>query len=222
MPAAVKPPQVEALKRIALKGALQDWTPLSSGELGRLLGVTQQSAARRILELLKGGYLARDLGGRQPRVKVTAKGVEALRREFAEYQRMFDWKGPLTIRGEVTAGLGEGAFYMRQEGYKDQFRRKLLFEPYEGTLNLRVEGRELSKLELLRGSEGLPIDEFKAGGRTYGAAKCYPATLRDVPCAVILPLRTHHTEILEVIAAVNLRQRLGLQDGERVEMQVRT
>jgi len=214
----VKPPQLEALKRIALEGGSPGPVALTSKELGTLLGVSQQAASQRLLELLEQGLIARDPGGRQGRVRITAKGMEALRREFADYQRIFVDAGTVVMHGTVTAGLGEGAFYMQQEGYREQFRGKLGFDPFAGTLNLRIEGAELTRLELLRASEGIAIREFKAGGRTFGGAKCFPATLQKVACAVIVPLRTHHTDILEVIAPVVRRDRLGLKDGNTVEL----
>jgi len=216
----VKAPSLEALKQIALHGGLGSAAVLSSRDLGKLLGVSQQAASLRILELLEAGLITRDVGGRQQRLQVTAKGGEALRREYAEYRRLFEVAEPLTVEGTVTTGLGEGAFYMRQEGYRSQFRQKLGFEPFSGTLNLRVEGRDRTTLELLRSLEGVPIEEFKSGGRTYGGAKCFPATLRGTSCAVILPLRTHHEDILEVISATNLREALGLKDGNVVELHI--
>ena len=125
------------------------------------------------------------------------------------------------VRGSVTSGLGEGAFYMKQRGYKEQFRRKLGFEPFEGTLNVRVEGGELAKLQILWEEPGIPIEGFTDGGRTFGGAKVFPATVASVECAVILPLRTHHTDNVEIISRAHLRSKLGLRDGDAVEANVR-
>ncbi|MEM1537956.1 MAG: DUF120 domain-containing protein [Candidatus Nezhaarchaeales archaeon] len=44
----------------------------------------------------------------------------------------------LTLEGEVFTGLGEGAFYVTREGYRSQFIEKLDFDPFPGTLNLRI------------------------------------------------------------------------------------
>ena len=109
---------------------------------------------------------------------------------------------------------------MRQKGYKEQFRKKLGFEPYEGTLNLKVSGADLSKLMLLVGEKGIPIDGFEAAGRTFGGAKVFRAKAKGVECAVILPIRTHHTDILEVISKELLRTRLGIADGDTVALDV--
>jgi riboflavin kinase len=219
--AATKPHHVDTLKHIALLGGVQEYVALSSKDLGRALGVSQQSASQRILELLEAGLLQRDLAVRRQRVRVSPKGLEVLRKEYADYHRIFDVRGGLTVRGSVTSGLGEGAFYMKQRGYKEQFKRTLGWEPYEGTLNLRVEGGDLAKLQILWDEPGTTIEGFQDGGRTFGGAKVFPAKVQAVECAVIVPIRTHHTDTVEVISRVYLRSKLGLKDGDVVAVDVR-
>ncbi len=217
---AVKPYHVETLKAIALLGGMKEYVNLSSGELGKLIGVSQQSASQRILELIRDGLVARDLATRRQRIRLTPRGGEVLRKEYADYQRVFELKETLTISGTLASGLGEGAFYMRQKGYRDQFRKKLWFEPYEGTLNLKMAGSDLAKMQILQDSPGIEIAGFEAGGRTFGGAKCFLATAGHVDCAVIMPIRTHHTDVLEVISKHYLRNALGIKDGDVVELAV--
>lgn len=212
---------MDTLKHIALLGGVKEHVALSSTQLGRALGVSQQSASQRILELLDAGLLQRDMGARKQRVRLSAKGLDVLRKEYADYHRIFEVRGLLTIRGSVTSGLGEGAFYMKQRGYKEQFRKTLGYEPFEGTLNLRVEGGDLAKLQILWEEPGIPIAGFTDGGRTFGGAKVFPAAVAGVESAVILPIRTHHTDNVELISRVHLRSKLGLRDGDAVEANVR-
>lgn len=216
----MKPYHVDTLKAIALLGGIKAYVDLSSGELGKLLGVSQQSASQRILELIRDGLVARDLATRRQRIRLTPRGADILRKEYADYQRIFEVKETLTVAGTVASGLGEGAFYMRQKGYKDQFRKKLWFEPYEGTLNLKISGPDLAKLRILQETPGIEISGFEAAGRTFGGAKCFLATAGRVDCAVIMPIRTHHTDVLEVISKHYLRNALGLKDGDIVELVV--
>lgn len=216
----LKPYHVETLKAIALLGGSKGYVNLSSGELGKMIGVSQQSASQRILELVQDGLVAREQATRRPRIRLTPRGAEVLRKEYADYQRIFEVKETLTIAGAVASGLGEGAFYMRQRGYKDQFRKKLWFEPYEGTLNLKLTGPDLAKLQILQESPGVEISGFEATGRTFGGAKCFLATAGRVDCAVIMPIRTHHTDVLEVISKHYLRNALGLKDGDILELVV--
>lgn len=217
---SVKAHHVETLKAIALLGGTTGFVNLSSRELGSAVGASQQSASQRILELVEEGLVARDLAARRPRIRVTPKGLDLLRKEYADYQRIFEVKETLTISGAVASGLGEGAFYMRQRGYKDQFRKKLWFEPYEGTLNLKIRGPDLSKLKILQDTAGIEIAGFEAAGRTFGGAKCFHAKVGHVDGAVIMPIRTHHTDVLEVISKHYLRDALGLKDGDLVELAV--
>lgn len=217
----MKPYHVETLKAIALLGGTKDFVNLSSRELGKLIGVSQQSASQRILELIREGLVARDLGTRRQRIKTTGKGMDTLRKEYADYQRIFEIKETLTVGGTVSSGLGEGAFYMRQKGYREQFRKKLWFDPYEGTLNLKIAPADLSKLDVLRETPGIEISGFEAGGRTFGGATCFLATVGRLDCAIIMPHRSHHSDVLEVISKHYLRGSLGLKDGDPVELIVR-
>ena len=106
----MKPYHVETLKGIALLGGTKEYVNLSSRELGKLIGVSQQSASQRILELIREGLVARDLATRRQRIKLTGKGMDVLRKEYADYQRIFEIKETVTISGVVSSGLGEGAF----------------------------------------------------------------------------------------------------------------
>jgi len=217
----VKPHHVETLKAIALLGGMKESISLSSRELGKVIGVSQQSASQRILELIQSGLVSRDLATRRQRIRVTPKGLDLLRKEYADYQRIFEVRETLTISGVVSSGLGEGAFYMRQKGYREQFRKKLWFEPYEGTMNLKIQRADLAKLEVLRQQPGIEIGGFEAAGRTFGGAKCFLATMGHLDGAVIIPIRTHHTDVLEFISKHAVRAALDLKDGDSVELVVK-
>jgi riboflavin kinase, archaea type len=209
-----------ALKQIALLGGINDYIAISSRELGEKLNISQQSASKRILELLEEGLIQRDLGARKQRIKITKKGLDALRQEYSEYQKIFEMRDHLLIRGTVTTGMGEGQYYVNQPGYQDQFKEKLKFVPFEGTLNLRVQPSDLSKMDILRKSEGIIIHGFQMNGRTFGDVRCYPATIQNLDCAVILPSRSHYSDIMEVLCKYNLRRTLSLNDGDVVEIRV--
>ena len=63
-----------ALRKIALLGAIDDYVTISSRELGDILDMSQQSASKRILDLMDGEFITRDLGTRSQRIKLTEKG----------------------------------------------------------------------------------------------------------------------------------------------------
>jgi len=209
---------IAALRAIALMGGMHDYIAISSRELGEKLGMSQQSASKRILELLEAGLIQRDLGARRQRIKLTDKGIQTLREEYLEYQKIFELRGNIVIRGTVTTGMGEGHYYVNQPFYKEQFEEHLDFKPYEGTLNVRVDPSDLSKLDLLRRSEGIIIEGFEKNGRTFGDVKAFPAKIHNINCAVILPQRSHYSDVIEILCQYHLRRTLGIRDGERVEV----
>jgi riboflavin kinase len=160
------------------------------------------------------------MGARKQLVKITSKGLEILRKEYSQYQKIFDSLEHLTLRGTLVSGLGEGQYYISQDYYMEQFQKKLWFKPYPGTLNLKIEGNELSKLQILKDSEGIMVEGFESEGRTFGLVKCFLTDIQNVECAVILPLRTHYSDVLEIISRHYLRDVLKLNDGDIVEIVV--
>jgi riboflavin kinase len=211
---------VLALRKIALLGGMHDYVSLSSRELGDMLTMSQQSASKRILELLNHGWIVRDLGARRQRIKLTEKGVEALRQEYSEYQKIFETRDNIVIRGTVVTGMGEGQYYVTQDSYQEQFLSKLGFRPYEGTLNLRVMPADLYKLDILRRSPGIKIKGFERSGRTFGDVICHLATLQNIECAVVVPSRSHYEDVMEVLCKYHLRRTLGLKDGDQVDIRI--
>ncbi|MCJ2520328.1 MAG: DUF120 domain-containing protein [Candidatus Thermoplasmatota archaeon] len=216
----MKPNLVETMKELALLGAIHEHIPVSTSKLGRLMGVSQQSASVRILQLLEAGLITRNLAARRQQLRLTEKAMEILHSMYASYQKIFEMEATLTVKGVVDHGLGEGFYYMSQEDYRKQFRSKLGFDPYPGTLNLKIKGREMGKLEVLRTADGVQIEGFINGNRTFGGAHCFLASLSDVDCAVIIPVRSHYSDVLEVISRHHLRRKLGLKDGELVEVDI--
>jgi len=109
---------------------------------------------------------------------------------------------------------------MGQEAYQRQFKRELGFVPYRGTLDVKLDGESLEWEEVLENLPGKKIEGFKTRERTFGPVKCFEAKLRGTRVAVIIPARTHHTEIIELVAPVNLRKKLKLSDGDVVNIKV--
>lgn len=216
----MKPREIDTLKRLALLGGTHKPVVLSSKELSGHLGISQQAASKHILNLLEEGMITRTLGARKQRIELTDKGFELLRNEYADYKRIFEMKNTLVIQGEVTTGLGEGQYYINQREYGDQFLKKLWFKPYRGTLNIGISGSELNHLDVLKRSGGILIKGFERGGRTFGDVRAFLCSIKNVECAVVIPDRSHHTGILEVISKYHLRRTLGLRDGDIVELVV--
>ncbi len=212
---------IYALRKIALLGGLQDYIAISSRELGDKLKMSQQSASKRILELLDAGLIQRDLGARRQRIRLTDKGVDMLRREYLEYQKIFEMRDHVTLKGIIATGMGEGKYYMNQECYADQIKDNFDFRPYEGTLNIMINQIDMSKLEVIRAGEGARlIKGFTQDGRTFGDVSAYKAKIQNINCAVVVPERSHYENIIEIVCQYHLRRTLGLRDGDPVTVQV--
>jgi riboflavin kinase len=207
-----------ALRKIALLGGIYDYVAVSSRELGEALGMSQQSASKRILELLDEKFLVRDLGARRQRIKITEAGIEEMRKEYNEYRRIFELTDHVTLRGKVVTGMGEGGYYVTQKPYMDQFQVKLNFRPYEGTLNVRVIKEDLGKLEIIRNMPGHLMDGFEKDGRTFGKVIAYKAKLRNIDCAIVVPERSHYEDMLELVCQFHLRRTLSITDGDDVDV----
>ena len=215
-----KPDQVRILKELALLGGIGGVVKLSSGDLARRLGISQQSAAGKILDLVRDEMLVRRMGARKQALQLTVKAISLLRREHSDYMKVFESSGKMVITGQVASGFGEGSYYVGLEAYQAQFKQKLGIKPFPGTLNLRLSGPELTKLDILREERGIPLEGFHSDGRTFGTGKCFRAKLGDVDCAVVIPNRSHYTDIVEIICDRQLRKALGLKDGEQLTLEV--
>ncbi|MCJ7444925.1 MAG: CTP-dependent riboflavin kinase [Methanotrichaceae archaeon] len=120
----------------------------------------------------------------------------------------------IVIKGKVTSGLGQGQFYICQEAYLIQFQQKLGFQPYPGTLNLKLE-KPFVQSDLVT----IEIRSFQEAGRTFGGCRCYSCQIGDMRCFIIKPDRSSHpSDLIEIIAPVNLRRSLDLMDGDEVEL----
>jgi len=214
------PKHTFALRKIALLGGMDEYVNVSSRELGDELGMSQQSASKRILELLDNGYIVRNLGSRRQRIKITESGIEALKKEYGEYRRIFEMTDHLVIKGTVSTGMGQGGYYMCQTPYVNQFEDAVGFTPFEGTLNVKVDLEDIGKLDVIRASSGRMIKGFDADGRTFGNVIAYKAKLKNINCAIVVPERSHYKETIELVCQYHLRRTLGLEDGDKVEVRV--
>ncbi len=206
--------EVEILKKLALMGAVNGQVSLSSTKLGSTIGMSSQTAARRLIHLEKQGYIHRMVTNEGQDVRLTDKGVSRLKAEFRDYKRIFEDEHALRLKGRITTGLGEGQYYISLDGYRNQFIDKLGFEPYPGTLNLRLK-EPFPQHE----AAAIKIEGFKDASRTFGGGQCYLVNIGGVKAAIIRPDRSSYPlNLVEIIAPVNLRKTLGLKDGDEIEV----
>lgn len=214
----MKPYLLQTMKELALLGAIKNKIEISSLELANQLETSQQTASRYLLELDKNGLITRELGIKKQLIQITGLGEETLQREYLEYQQVFELPNRVHFTGRVVSGIGEGRYYTEQSRYVDQFKEKLGFVPYPGTLNVEIEYVEKNKLRLLKNYSAITIDEFKTKNRTFGGVRCFRAKINDVKSAIVLPSRSHYSNILEFISPNYLRKKLDLKDGDEVKI----
>ena len=214
------------LKHLALAGALGGETKLSCADLADRLGASTQTASRRLQELDSGGYIAREMVSDGQWIEVTDAGETRLQVEYETYRRIFEGSAAVSLSGTVTSGMGEGRHYITLSGYMEQFRAKLGYEPFPGTLNIDLSEESVRERPRLDALEPVTVDGWEGEERTYGPAYCYPATLvaPTGTCErahIIAPERTHHgDDHLELIAPEGLRETLALEDGTEVTIRV--
>ncbi|MDD1724108.1 MAG: DUF120 domain-containing protein, partial [Methanospirillum sp.] len=216
------PEDLECIKRIALMGGLNAPVFLKSLSLGSELGFSPQTASRRLRSLEQQKLVSRVLGTEGQQVTITSAGEDALRREYCDYYRLFGrQEKTLVLAGLVQSGLGEGAYYMSLRQYTDQFQGLLGFTPFPGTLNLKLNPVATLQRKRLSGADWKTVQGFESEGRTFGNVKCLPCFIREVPCGIIIPGRTHYPEeLLEIVSPEGLRKRFSLQDGDEVAIEV--
>jgi len=94
------------------------------------------------------------------------------------------------------------------------------FNPYPGTLNLILSNKEAEKRKKLKKYKGITIIPEKG----YCKAKCFKAKIKELDeaeAALILPLVPNYPEnLIEIISPLNLREKLNLKDGDRLEILV--
>jgi riboflavin kinase len=214
----VKPYLIQILKVLALLGADNNRIELSSFDLARQVKVSQQTASRYLLNLDRQEFIRREMGIRKQMIQILPRGMNILREEYVHYHRLFELRDEIQIEGTVISGMGEGKYYTEQDEYVRQFREKLSFTPYSGTLNISIEDVELNKLRMLRNAGGILIDGFDTADRSFGSVHCFKTKINRVSCAVVLPIRSHYSKVLEVISLYCLRDKLGLKDGDEVKL----
>jgi len=203
------------LLELARVGAIGERKAITVRELARKFGVSPQTALRSMDSLVEEGLLEREVLGRRTYIELTEKGMEYLENLYSELGNAL-YNG--VVVGEAISGLGEGAYYIEQ--YRGRIREYLGFDPYPGTLNLRVIFPR-TIFDALCTVRPTLIPGFMKEGRSFGDVKAYPTKINGIRGAIVVPSRTvHPPKIAEVIAPVNLREALGLKDGDRLKLYV--
>jgi len=220
----LKPELWHTLLKLSELGALNARIKVSTIELAGEVGVSQQTASRYMIELERGDYIEKQSSFQGSQIRITDKGKRELERVYLKLKSLVE-ETPriITLEGSVVTGLGEGAYYMSRKGYQEQFMEKLGFDPFPGTLNLKLHPSKVGARKELETYSAIVINGFKSGKRTFGKVKCFPAVINDVvEGAVALINRTHYDDsVIELIAPLHLRSSLGLKEGSNVQVKIK-
>ncbi|MEM2129492.1 MAG: DUF120 domain-containing protein [Candidatus Bathyarchaeia archaeon] len=217
--------QFFTLYNLAELGARDKTIKISTKFLAEKMGLSQQTISRRLIELEKKGLIQKTATRDGCLISLTKQGENQLKKVYTVLSTIFEQKRPVsvTIEGTVFSGLGEGAYYVTRPHYRKQFNQKLGFDPYPGTLNIKITNElDLKMRSELDAYDGIMIEGYTNQDRTYGAGKCFKAIINNrEKGAVVIALRTHYdNSVIEVLAPTNLRQRLNLKDGHKVKLEV--
>ena len=206
------------------KGARYNFVQITTSSLGKSIKKSQQTASMHILELENGGFIDRLMTGRQLSVKITQKGYYELVKLHSVLGSSLDSSpSHLELSGSVISGLGEGAYYMSLNGYTKQFKVKIGYVPFPGTLNIKLNQLQATQIiQQLDDLDHIMIDPFSDGKRTYGWVKCFHATLNNsIKCELIRLERTHHdNSVIELISKNNLRKNGKLETNSKVTIKI--
>ena len=124
--------------------------------------------------------------------------------------------------------MGKAQLFLSLSHYSKFFSKLLGSMAFPGTLNLRVlpeQADELSKKAFAE--KKLRLEEKIIGEKKLGGVSCLRAKISNgkasVACLLVFPDKSTHSKgVLEVVAGENLRQKLVLADGSKVEISLET
>ena len=212
------------LSYLLSKGAKHNYVTITTSSLGKNIKKSQQAASKHLLELEQNQFIERIISGRNISVKITPKGFSEMIKLSSILQKSLDSSpSHIELKGTLVSGMGEGAYYMALKGYTQQFKSKIGYIPFPGTLNVRLDKKihqeAIKQFETL---EGVKINSFSDGKRTYGWVKCFKGKLNNsINCELIILERTHHDDsIIELISKVCIRKTGKLKDGSKVTIKI--
>ena len=212
------------LTHLLSKGAKHNFVTVTTSSIGKSIKKSQQAASKHLLELENNQFIERIISGRNISVKITQKGFSEMVKLSTILQKSLDSSpSHVELQGTLVSGMGEGAYYMSLKGYTNQFKSKIGYVPFPGTLNVRLDKKvHQEAIKQFESLDGITIKSFSDGKRTYGWVKCFPAKLnQSINCQLIILERTHHDDsIIELISKVCIRKSGKFKDGSKVTIKI--
>lgn len=128
-----------------------------------------------------------------------------------------------TIHGRLVSGIGQGRHFTRLDWARRQFIERVGIDPYPGTVNVEPDaGASLEAWRRLRETPGIRIDNPNDGPHDCDA-RCYRVLIEPgIEAAIVLPeVAAYPMNQIELIAAVNVREKLLITDGAAIALHIR-
>jgi len=133
------------------------------------------------------------------------------------------------FKARVQSGLGRAARFVSMPAYLAHYSALLGATPFAGTLNAKVRGAaDEMLLEIIR--EAAPVftpSKAIVGERGKKLLKVGSANAKvssrsgSCKCLLVFPHGTEHpAQVVEIIAAHNLREKFSLKDGDEITLEV--
>jgi len=220
----LKVQHILTLAELLAKGAKHNFVSITTSSLGKSIQRSQQAASKHLLDLERDGYIERIRSGQKFSVRITPKGhAEMIKISTILKSSLESSPSYIEFMGNIISGMGEGAYYMSMKGYTKQFKSKLGYVPFPGTLNVKLKDKKFIEAKReLDAHEGIKIDGFSDGKRTYGWVKCYPARINNSVDGILITLeRTHYDDsILELISHTSIKKSAKLSTGSQISIKV--
>src|SRR3989304_6826801 len=177
-------------------GAHKRTAKISTEFLAQKMEISQQTASRYLIELETEGWIQKTTTPEGSLIRISEAGIQELQKLYTNLRLLIEAAYPpsITLEGTVFTGLGEGAYYITKEHYRKQFIEKLGFDPYPGTLNVKLTSDyDVKTRTELEAYPAIEIKGFQNGERTFGTVKCYTVMIENkVKGAMLFALRTHY------------------------------
>jgi CTP-dependent riboflavin kinase len=135
--------------------------------------------------------------------------------------------GQRKINGIVFSDLGQASSFMALDWVQQALKKSLGFAPFPATLNVRPKKTEdLQAWEAVRRNmKGIPLPPADGG---FCSARLFPVGIHRAESggnagakgAILLPEVTGYPEDkIEIVAAVRLKDKLDLKDGDQLTLE---
>ena len=127
------------------------------------------------------------------------------------------------IRGRVASGIGQGRHFTQLAWAREQFVERLRIDPFPGTLNIVVDDPDAMPVWVrLRRTPGIRMDNPGNGPHDCDA-RCYPVLVDGrIDGAIVHPeVESYPPAQVEIVADINLREALGVEDGDPLRLLIK-